>query len=170
MDRSNGRIWCASLHSFGNNGWAGSGPGLSAVDTGQFVVNYSDDDGLTWSAPVSITEDIKDPTWRLYFNGPGKGICLRDGTLVFPGQYRDAGGTARSNFIYSTDNGATWNHGDPAVASGNPETTESQIIELDNGDLLITTRVTACAAGRLTHGITPLKLSLTARGARSATI
>ncbi|QQL45635.1 exo-alpha-sialidase [Sulfuriroseicoccus oceanibius] len=140
VDRETGRIWCAALHSFGNNGWAGSGPGLTAEETGQFVLNYSDDDGLTWSEPVSITESIKDPAWRLYFNGPGKGICLRDGTLVFPAQYRDESGTARSNFIYSTDNGATWNHGAPAVASGSPWTTEAQMIELDNGDLLITMR------------------------------
>lgn len=140
VDRSNGRIWCAALWSFGNNGWNGSGPGLAKEDTGQFMVNYSDDDGLTWTAPVSITSAIKDPAWNLYFNGPGKGICTRDGTLVFPAQYRDAGGTPRSNFIYSIDNGANWVTAPPAIASGNPETTESQIVELDNGDLLITMR------------------------------
>jgi len=140
VDSVTGRIWCAALHSFGNNGWAGSGPGLSEVDTGQFVINYSDNDGVTWSAPASITNSIKDPAWNLYFNGPGKGITTREGTLIFPAQYKDAGGVARSNFIYSTDRGVTWNHGAPAVASGSPQTTESQIVELDNGNLLISMR------------------------------
>lgn len=140
VDRVNGRIWCAALHSFGNNGWAGSGPGLAKEDTGQFVLNYSDDDGVTWSAPASITSAIKDPAWNLYFNGPGKGICTRDGVLVFPAQYKDAGGNPRSNFIYSTDRGVTWVHGPPAIASGNPQTTEAQIVELDSGDLLISMR------------------------------
>jgi len=122
---------------------------MTTNETGQFVVNYSDDDGVTWSDPVSIIDQIKDPVWRLYYNGPGKGICTREGILVFPAQYRDAGGTPRSNFIYSDDRGATWNHGPPAIASGSPETTESQIIELDNGDLLISMRNHAGLSKRL---------------------
>ena len=103
-------------------------------------IDASDDDGVTWSAPASITSAIKDPAWNLYFNGPGKGICTRDGVLVFPAQYKDAGGNPRSNFIYSTDRGVTWVHGPPAIASGNPQTTEAQIVELDSGDLLISMR------------------------------
>lgn len=140
VDRSNGRIWCVALWSKGNNGWNGSGPGLLPDDTGQFVINYSDDDGVTWTDPVSITSSIKDPSWNLYFNGPGKGICTRDGTLVFAAQYRDGGGTPRSNFIFSTDNGTTWQNSAPAIPSGNPWTTESQIVELDDGSLLLTMR------------------------------
>lgn len=140
VDRVTGRIWCAALWSFGNRGWSGSGPGLTPAETGQFLLNYSDDDGVTWSAPVSITPQIKDPAWRLYFEGPGKGICTREGTLIFPSQYKDAGGTARSNFIYSTDRGATWNHGAPAIPGGSPNTSEAQIVELDNGNLLISMR------------------------------
>lgn len=142
VDKSTGRIWCAALWSFGNRGWNGSGPGLTPAETGQFVLNYSDDDGLTWSAPVSITPAIKDPAWKLFFQGPGKGICTRQGVLVFPAQYRDgtANGTPRSNFIFSTDHGQTWVVAPPAVPSGNPRTTESQIVELDSGDLLLSMR------------------------------
>jgi hypothetical protein len=47
---------------------------------------------------------------------------------------------ARSNFIWSDDRGETWNHGPPAVASGNPRTSEAQIVELDNGSLLLSMR------------------------------
>ncbi|GAA5496607.1 hypothetical protein Rhal01_02792 [Rubritalea halochordaticola] len=140
VDRVTGRIWCAALWSFGNNGWAGSGPGFSAEDTGQYMLNYSDDDGLTWSTPQSITASIKDSSWNLYFQGPGKGICTRDGVLVFPSQYRDSSGVPRSNFIYSTDQGTTWHTAAPAIPSGSPWTTEAQIVELDSGDLLISMR------------------------------
>ncbi|MFC4991854.1 exo-alpha-sialidase [Rubritalea tangerina] len=140
VDTNTGRIWCAALYSFGNNAWNGSGPGLAPSETGQFVLNYSDDDGLTWSQPVSITNQIKDSEWNLYFNGPGKGFTTRDGTLIFPAQYRDSNGTPRSNFIYSTDHGASWQHAPPAIASGNPWTTEAQMVELDSGDLLISMR------------------------------
>jgi sialidase-1 len=137
VDKVTGRIWCAGLWSFGNRGWSGSGPGLTPAETGQFVLNYSDDDGITWTAPVSITSQIKNPAWRLYFQGPGKGICLRDGTLVFPSQFKDAANVAYSNFIYSKDRGVTWNNAPPANPSGSPHTNESQIVELDNGNLLI---------------------------------
>lgn len=140
VDKVTGRIWCAALWSKGDKGWNGSDPGLTPDQTGQFVLNHSDDDGVTWSAPVSITSQVKNPGWRLYFEGPGKGICTREGTLVFPAQYRDAGGTARSNFIYSLDRGVTWNNGPPAVPGGSPNTSESQIVELDNGNLLISMR------------------------------
>ena len=126
-----------TLWSFGNRGWAGSGPGLTPALTGQFVLNHSDDDGITWSVPVSITPQVKDSAWRLYFQGPGKGICLRDGTLVFPAQYRDANGVSYSNFIYSKDRGVTWNNAPPADPGTSPQTNESQIVELDNGNLLI---------------------------------
>lgn len=140
VDRNTGRIWCAALWSFGNNAWNGSGPGLTETETGQFVLNYSDDDGLTWSEPVSITPQIKDPAWNLYFNGPGKGICTRDGTLIFPAQYRDSSGIPHANFIFSPDNGQTWKNSPPAYVNGSEWTSEAQIVELDNGDLLFSMR------------------------------
>jgi sialidase-1 len=137
VDPVTGRIWCAALWSFGNRGWSGSGPGLTPAETGQFLLNHSDDDGVTWSAPVSITSQIKDPAWRIYFQGPGKGVCLRDGTLVFPAQFKDGANVARSNFIYSKDRGVTWHHIAPAIPSGSPQTNEAQIVELDDGNLLL---------------------------------
>ena len=137
VDKVTGRIWCAALWSFGNRGWANSGPGLTPAETGQFLLNHSDDDGVTWSAPVSITSQVKTPAWRLYFQGPGKGICLRDGTLVFPSQFKDGSNVAFSNMIYSKDRGVTWQSTPPANPSGSPHTNEAQIVELDDGNLLI---------------------------------
>ncbi|RYF34663.1 MAG: exo-alpha-sialidase, partial [Cytophagaceae bacterium] len=65
------RVWVAALWSKGNRSIAGSEPGLSPDTTGQFMLVSSDDDGRTWSAPVSITTQVKNPAWHLYFNGPG---------------------------------------------------------------------------------------------------
>jgi sialidase-1 len=110
------------------------------AETGQFLLTRSDDDGLTWSAPINITSQIKKPEWRLLLQGPGAGIQLRDGTLVFPAQHRDANGRAHAFFIFSKDGGNTW--ASSAIIDGPdvPETTEAQMAELSDGRLLITLR------------------------------
>lgn len=141
VDRKTGTIFVAALWSKGNRGWNGSGPGLSPEETGQFVITKSSDDGVTWSKPINITAKIKgrDAKWRLCFQGPGSGIQLKDGTLVFPAQYREASGIAHSCFIFSSDSGDTWTISSPAIP-GKPPTSESQIAELNDGSLLLSMR------------------------------
>ena len=136
VDPKSGRIWIAALWSHGNRSWHGSGPGVKPDETGQLVLVHSDDDGKTWSKPVSITEQVKDPAWRLFFNGPGAGIVLRDGTLVFAAQYRAADGKPWSTLIYSRDGGATWRKGSGVKS----DTTEAQVAELDDGSIMINCR------------------------------
>ncbi len=138
MDRKSGTIYVAALWSKGNRGWNGSGPGLKPDETGQFVLTKSTDDGLTWSKPVTITPQVKDPKWRLCFAGPGGGIQLRDGTLVFAAQYRDADGAAHSCFVSSRD-GEAWKISAAAVPGQTP-TSESQVAELADGSLLLSMR------------------------------
>jgi sialidase-1 len=85
VDRVTGALWVAALWSYGNHAYVGSGAGLSTNQTGQYVLARSDDDGLTWSAPINITAQAKvNPDWGVCFNGPGHGIQLRDGTLLWP--------------------------------------------------------------------------------------
>lgn len=141
VDRRTGHILVAALWSHGDRGWNGSGPGLTPQETGQLVITRSEDDGRTWSAPVNITSRIagRDAAWRLFFQGPGSGIGVRTGALVFAAQYRDAGGAPHSCFIFSTDGGRTWAVSPPAIA-GAPPTSEAQIAELPDGSLLITMR------------------------------
>ena len=139
VDRQTGTAWVAALWSRGNRGWNGSGPGLTPDETGQFVLTKSTDDGVTWSPPINITKQIKDPRWRLCFEGPGAGIQTTDGTLIFPAQFRDADGTAHSCFIFSRDHGDSWTIS-PAAIPGNQPTSEAQIAELDDGSLLLTMR------------------------------
>lgn len=133
------KIWVAALWSKGNRSIAGSEPGLSPDTTGQFVLAYSDDDGKTWSAPINITSQVKNPAWHLYFQGPGNGIAMQNGTLVFPSQYWDESrkpGLPHSSIIYSADHGKTWKSGIGAKSN----TTEAQVVETTPGVLMLNMR------------------------------
>lgn len=138
-DMKTGAIFIAALWSKGNHGWGGSGPGMTPEETGQFVIAKSTDDGATWSKPVSITPEVKDPAWKLCFQGPGNGIQLRDGTLVFPAQYKGADNVPHSCFVASSDGGKTWKISPPAIPD-KPPTSEAQIAELKDGSMLLTMR------------------------------
>src|SRR5690606_2090260 len=89
--------------------------------------------------PFSITEQIKNPIWHLYFNGPGAGMVMQNGTLVFPSQYWDETtqpsrvGIPHSSIIYSKDNGKTWHSGLGAKRN----TTEGQVVETLSGRLML---------------------------------
>lgn len=135
-DRETGRLFLAALWSHGKRAWHGSGPGLSPDETGQLVIATSDDDGRTWSKPRNITAEVKDPTWRLVLAGPGAGITLRDGTLVFPAQFKDAKNVPHSTLIWSKDRGASWQIG----TGVKDKTTESQLVELADGSIMINCR------------------------------
>jgi sialidase-1 len=50
----------------------------------QVFVTKSTDDGETWSEPVEITDDVKDPVWSFVGAGPGHGIQLKSGRLLIP--------------------------------------------------------------------------------------
>ena len=136
VDPATGRLWISALWSHGNRAWNGSGPGLAPEETGQFMLAYSDDDGLTWSKPINVTTQMKDPGWRLFFNGPGAGITLADGTLVFPAQFRAADGKPWSTMIWSKDGGKQWQVG-TGVKS---DTTEAQLVQLADGSIMINCR------------------------------
>lgn len=129
-------IWVSALWSKGNRSIAGSGPGLSPDETGQFLVTSSTDDGLTWTKPYSITNQVKNPEWRLFFPGPGNGIAMADGKIVFPAQYWDAQKMPHSTLIYSDDHGKTWKSGVGAKSN----TTESQLVETTSGTLMLNMR------------------------------
>lgn len=148
-DYTTGTIWVAGLWMSGATEndmlWWASKPGMKPTETGQFVLVKSTDDGLTWSEPINITEQIKDPAWQLLLQGPGRGITLNDGTLVFPAQFKadigekalDGGQyTAHSTIVYSKNDGETWHIGTGAK----PNTTEAQVVQLDDGSLMLNMR------------------------------
>ncbi|MDA7921945.1 exo-alpha-sialidase [Verrucomicrobiales bacterium] len=141
VDRKTGTIWVAATWSHGERSWHGSGSGLEPEETGQLILVKSDDDGVTWSKPINITKQVKDPTWRFVLQGPGKGISMRDGTLVFPAQFRGeddepVNGKPFSTLIYSTDQGESWKIGTGVKI----DTTEAQLVELGDGSIMINCR------------------------------
>lgn len=139
FDPATGTIWVAALWSKGNRSIAGSEPGLSPDESGQLMLVSSHDDGQTWSEPYNITAQVKKPAWHIYFNGPGSGMVMRDGTLVFAAQYWDETrkpGKPHSTVMYSKDHGKTWHSGTGAK----PNTTESQVVETTPGQLMLNMR------------------------------
>lgn len=150
VDRQTGTIWVAALWSFGNRGYAGSGAGLAAHETGQYVLTRSDDDGRSWSPPVNVTTQAKaDPRWGVCFAAPGHGLQLRDGTLVFPSQHTEPGGVnARAYFIASSDHGVTWQASPDVNATIPPQLNENQMVELNSGQILVSARAPSGGGGR----------------------
>ena len=144
VDQNTGTIWVAATWSHGNRSWRGSGPGIKPEETGQLMLVRSDDDGIHWSTPINITAQIKKPKWSFILQGPGKGITMHDGTLVFPAQFQDPPdpGNPRthrlphSTIIYSKDHGKSWAVGNAAF----DDTTESQVIEIEPGVLMLNCR------------------------------
>ena len=139
VDRNTGTIWVAATWSHGNRSWVGSGPGMKPHETGQLMLVRSDDDGVTWSKPINITEQIKNPEWCFILQGPGKGITMADGTIVFSAQYQDPPAKRRlphSTIIFSKDHGKTWRVGTGAF----DDTTEAQVAEIEPGVLMLNCR------------------------------
>lgn len=139
IDELTGTIWVAALWMHGKPvepAWLSSQPGIAPEQTGQFVLVKSEDDGVTWSEPINVTSSLKDPSWHLFLAGPGRGITLRDGTLVFAGQYKDGEQVPHATIIYSKDRGETWKIGKGARSS----TTEAQVVELSDGSVMLNMR------------------------------
>jgi sialidase-1 len=144
VEQGTGTIWVAATWSHGNRSWRGSGPGLKPEETGQLMLVRSDDDGITWSQPINITQQVKNLEWCFILQGPGKGITMHDGTIVFAAQYQDppnqtdkiAHRLPHSTIIYSKDHGKTWGIGTSAF----DDTTESQVVEVEPGVLMLNCR------------------------------
>jgi sialidase-1 len=82
----------------------------------------SRDEGKTWTAPVNIT-----PGTGKHELGPGDGIQLNSGRLMAP---------VYDGVVFSDDHGKTWKSGGKAAG----EASESQVVELVDGSLLINRR------------------------------
>ena len=139
VDRKTGTIWiiAAWTHGMGNGrAWWNSQPGMDMHHTAQLMLVKSDDDGKTWSEPINITEQVKDPSWYFLLQGPGRGISMDDGTLVFASQYIGSDRIPNAGIIYSKDHGKTWHISSLARTN----TTESQVAEIEPGELMLNMR------------------------------
>lgn len=183
VDKTTGTIWVAATWSHGNRSWRGSGQGLKPEETGQLMLVRSDDDGVTWSKPINITKQVKSPEWCFILQGPGKGITMRDGTIVFAAQYQDppnatdkqAHRLPHSTIIFSKDHGKTWSVGTGAF----DDTTESQVVESEPGVLMLNCRynrkgvrvvMTTCDMGKTWEKHTTSERALIEPGACMASL
>ena len=121
-----------------NHQWRahGSQPGYDVKQSSQFLISKSTDDGLTWSEPRNITRQVKKEKWWLLAPGPGRGITMEDGTLVFPVEGRNEDGLQFSTIMWSKDKGENWTVGEPAYYNTN----ECQVVELSDHSLMLNMR------------------------------
>lgn len=114
-------------------------------------LQYSDDDGKTWSKRENIKNDIMDPSWQKWFaTGPGGGLQLEHGPhagrmliglnhegYIFGSESHETG----ASIAYSDDGGLSWQIG--ARADFVPEELKPQelsLAELPDGKILISAR------------------------------
>ena len=139
VDKKTGTIWiiAAWTHGMGNmRAWHNSQDGMSVERTAQLVLSKSTDDGKTWSKPINITEQVKDPSWKFLLQGPGMGISMKDGTLVFPIQFIDSEKIPNAGIMYSKDQGKTWK----IEILARTDATEAQVAEIEPGVLMLNMR------------------------------
>jgi sialidase-1 len=148
VDRETGTIWVFAVYYPEGVGAVTSQPGLSGPTATYYAVK-SDDDGASWSAPLDLTSMFKRPDWRGGSVGPGIGVQMRNGRLIVP-RYSFAGtpggpmpATAFVN--YSDDHGKTWQIGGMVVPNGT--TNECQVVETEDGALLLNMRNVAEGGG-----------------------
>ncbi len=116
VDRQTGRIILVTTYNKGRTDSA-----ACSVPCERTVhLQYSDDDGITWSAPRDIDSQARRPDWdSWYVSGPGHAIQLtrgrHAGRLVFGANAETSNGTAptanHGALVYSDDHGATWHIG-----------------------------------------------------------
>ena len=120
----------------------------------------SDDDGVTFSAPVEITSTFEqfrhEYDWKVIATGPTHGIQLRRGRLVVPVWLSTSTGKSAHHpsdnaVIYSDDHGKTWQAGG-FVGRNSAELidpSEALVVELADGRVLFNARSESKAQRRV---------------------
>lgn len=148
-----GEFWIAGLNAgkCGHPIWTSRAGTVDPANCSQMILVKSKDDGKSWSKPINITKSVKrldDPdtkNWGSLFQGPGAGICMKDGTLVFPSQVwirnndnskTQGEGASQGVLVYSKDGGKTWTSTKGSPFGGS----ESTCVEMKNGAIALNTR------------------------------
>lgn len=121
--------------------WNESIPSEADRTTRDVYVQYSDDDGVTWSPRENVTQSTQEPNWGWTGMGPVHGIVKQfaphQGRIVFAARHNMADTDMRAHVIYSDDGGVSWKIGGTVLRD---KTTESTVVELSNGNLMVNSR------------------------------
>jgi len=141
IDRQSGKIILLSTWNLGTDHEKDIIGGTSKDSRRVFVLT-SADDGLSWSAPMEITSNVKKDDWTWYATGPGRGVQISKGKyrgrLVIPANHMIA--VTKKNYshaIYSDDAGTSWQLGG---ITKQDSVNESTLAELSNGKLMLNMR------------------------------
>jgi sialidase-1 len=121
------------------------GPGIDNDTTCRAWIQYSDDEGVTWSKRRDITRQVKRPTFATSIaSGPGNGIQLKYGThkgrILMP--FNQGPVNRWKNYAaYSDDLGETWAYGEVAFEFDPGYGNEVQLVELSDGRVMLNTRI-----------------------------
>ncbi|MEV5412157.1 sialidase family protein [Thermopolyspora sp. NPDC052614] len=159
---SDGQIVLVTTHNAASATEAAIRRGQVPASAGRRVyVQFSDDDGVTWSKPREITSQVKRPEWRWYATAPGHAVQVRRGPhagrIVVPGNHSippkggDDGTEGKYNgghSLLSDDGGETWRIG---YVDDNPNdyvnANETTAAELPDGRIYFNTRTDSTAPG-----------------------
>ena len=153
MDRKTGTIFCVWCGDKGYQGGSMSTPD----DPAHIYFSRSYDNGVNWEDKIDITHFIfsklctncseaRRTMWRALFVSSGAGLQMRDGRICFallvlvnmstPEQQlsRD-----QNYVLYTDDFGETWDV-EPGTPLPNSGANEAKLVELNNGDLMISIR------------------------------
>ena len=138
LDRNTGKLIAVYA---GDTGFFVSTPTARAG----FYVSTSSDNGVTWTEPRSITDQVYQSDWYGAFCASGHLLQTSDGRIMFVSNTRLTAAQSVSD-VYefvccSEDGGETWSvlNADsriPAEGNGN----ESKVVETSNGDLIMSIR------------------------------
>lgn len=118
---------------------SGSGP-----DSYFTFTQTSNDEGLTWSEPADVSDQVKrSEIVTSVSSGPGIGIVLRrgkyKGRIIMPFN-QGPFGDWRVYAAFSNDDGLSWQMGNVAEGDGKGHGNEVQMVELSDGRLMLNAR------------------------------
>ncbi len=132
LDRFTGDIICVFAS---HNGLFASTPNNKI----RMQVTRSKDNGLTWSEPEDISNQVYPDGWYAAWVASGSMHQTRSGRIIaVAGTRKDESGTLTNNMIYSNDGGYNWDiETNSPMPNGGDET---KIIELNDGTYLMNHR------------------------------
>lgn len=138
LDKTTGHLLCLFV---AEKGFFAS----TAADPIKLKYCRSTDNGITWGAPVDITNQVygagcSNPitkNWLGAFIGSGRQFQMRDGRLVVALAVRDGSPGINNYMMYSTDGGINWTVSTAVAETGGDE---AKLVELNNGNLLMSIR------------------------------